>query len=271
MPKSSPLILALALLSLSLGLSGCTTKRLFAEKYQDNLFSANYDPHLDGKLRTDGYYLYYNDSIHEFVSDNYYDPTYHPSLYHTYAIYLQPDGTFVYEDFTHEDHKSFNLKSQGRCYRPDAGGIYSLIGDSLYADVYQVFQSGFFDQNSKWEINKYVYEIIDKETLRLSRIIHADGDVIDRYDVNNDRKYVFKFVPFTDEASRKDPEIKDKKWMWVNKDDWEAYKRELNEYKKKCKEEEKKNQDQQQQHSQEDQLPLWLVLTLAGLLILLNL
>lgn len=218
--------------------------RLFNEKFQDYLFSSHYDPGINEKIKTNGLYLLYNDSTGVFVNT----PSYvlnqkYEDKYFTYGIGFNTDGSFYY---VHYSHTNLFIKDIDGCFDNlilGSDGIYKVKGDYLYADDYLGVYHG---TGTAWELYKWEYNILNDSTLRFRQIIRIrDNEIVSLLN-NDDKKYVYKFVPFSKIPSKNYYMIKEKKWMWENKEDWKAYKRELKAFKK----EQKKARKEQKKQSQ---------------------
>lgn len=203
----------LFLLSLCITVCSCNFalySNKFTKEQQTALFRENMDTHIDTLININGYYAGVADDS-------------------TYIRYLAPflffkDGGFV--KFRFEDEylylKKKNLDLSNK-QMSSFTGSYAIKGDTIICDVYCLYLMS-------WEIwQRYKFKIIDRNTLmrcELAYISKTDSTIY-----KGDGK-VYTFIPATGLPSF-DIDIKRKKWMWENKEEWKRYKKSLKAKKKK--------------------------------------
>lgn len=239
--KLQQYLCALFCMLLSMALGSCVffkEYRSFSLNSTRMLFSVDYGSNIDDKINLNGVYLSYNDSTQEFVSKVAWRG------FSTDGMYFQPDGTVCKITYYHPYPKVFEIKRIDDNFSINSGGIYRIAGDSLYQEIYYRSYERY-----PWELSllKSTYKIIDSHTLKQSKQYAVNSDTVSlTWSAGPRYHHVYKFVPFTEEANRIDAKIKKKKWMWENKEDWKAYKRELKAFKK----EQKKARKEQKKQSQ---------------------
>lgn len=190
--------------------SGCVIigTKMFSRKNQTIRFTNSYNPKIEDRININGYY--YN---------------VRPYLVDLFALY--PDGTFLGFSFYHDRLDSIgkpnvNLDSLIWLYEDKeptyGGGIYTIINDTLIIDRYSN------PYRSRWDLDVYKYEIIDKNTLRRIEWHIFPGH--DKKKMND----IYRFVPAAPLPSPFESSSKSQKWMWYDKKEWEEYRLELQKY-----------------------------------------
>lgn len=187
----------------------------FKRKHQTALFPVNtevYDAYTS-KVKFDGYY-YLDEIINGQLAD--------------VMFTLYPDGTYLGYIFKEDERgnigksvtnlNDFTAMPEKLFY---GGGIYTIDGDTLIIDYYH------HEMGLCWELTIYKFEIIDCNTLRQFEIKWINtlaGATTKRMDD------IYRFTQASPQPSPFEAKSKSKKWMWKNKADWKAYKKELDEY-----------------------------------------
>jgi hypothetical protein len=195
----------------------------FDPSLQNALFSADYQPNTEGKLCTQGYYLPYDADCDKFrsgkgfcISDN------GLVTIVRFCETLIPRDSFsidkMDEYIESDDYFLYNSASEG--------GIYIISGDTLIIDQYDNIYATFHDY---WGLTTIKYKIIDNEILEE---IPTVSDEKDKLQLEFCGPRVYRFVPATKFQNEFYMRIKNTKWMWKNEEDWKAYKKARNEYKK---------------------------------------
>ena len=202
--------------------------RKFDPNLQNALFSADYKPNTEGKICTQGYYLPYDINCNKFRSGRGFCLSDNGMI--TYGIlfaYMYPMdslSTNKLDEFIDNGNFDFNYSDNhtGKTY----GGIYKVSGDTLITDCYYIINSTFLDN---WGLKTTRYKIIDNETL-IEIPTSSDRKDKLRYEFCGPRGY--RFVPATKLPGEFISSVRDPKWMWKNEEDWRAYKKARDEYKK---------------------------------------
>ncbi|MDE5635465.1 MAG: hypothetical protein K2I52_04065 [Muribaculaceae bacterium] len=180
-------------------------------------FSSSYNSDFDSKIDIDGYY---------FLDEP----------YETAAFALYKDGTYlplyfnlkwIKKNINRSTNKLDSVIWINKERKPSfGGGIYKIEGDTLYIHSFYKFYSLPWSYIWEYSIEKYIIE--DANTLRLVGGVIMDNirSNIRRYEANS----IYRFVKASPLPSPFEAEVKTKKWMWENKDDWKAYMIELNKY-----------------------------------------
>lgn len=165
---------------------------------QSMLFSANYNPALKNKLNINGIF------------------TASPKTQGNYKFILYEDGTFA---TINNLSLSYNEEKSFFCL----GGIYKIISDTLIIDEYTR------DTYNTIELNRYKYAILNRTTLKriTEELFRTYG--YKKINVENDN-YIYNFIDISILPSSYGVEIKSKKWMWADKQEWKEYMRQLKEY-----------------------------------------
>ncbi len=189
----------------------------YSKEYQQYHFDKNYRP-LTGKIDIDGYW-YTTDTI---------------IRYYPKAFILYSDGTFFRLFFLEKPEqylgRSFDNLSDSIQY-PDAysqkvliaGGIYGVSGDTLSVEAYT---NELLDK--PWMYYRWVFEIIDKNTLRLFEQQYE----WELKTVAKRMNILYHFVPSEGLPSPFEVMIKTEKWMWSSEEEWMDYRDSLKLYEK---------------------------------------
>lgn len=197
--------------------------RKFDPSMQNALFSADYQPNAEGKVCTQGYYLPYDADCASFrrgrgfkLSDN------GLVTYVNFIKFMIPADSLSNGKMD-EYIKSYKYFFEGYY---DKGSIYKISGDTLIIDIYK---HEYINIKDYWELRTTKYKIIDRETLVEIPTSNDSKEKL-RYELCGHR--VYRFVPATIFQNEFDTHARNKKWMWKNEEDWKAYKKARDEYKK---------------------------------------
>lgn len=197
---------------------------------------------LSSKLNIDGYYVM-EDYIDSIDGDR-------RSLGTNTNLLFFEDGTFIRFRFEEEFLDTLqnmaniqllpNIMTWHNKPWVDVQGYYLLKNDTIVT-------KGFTYEQFVWEMERGVYLIVDKNTIKLiekERIYNEDFlQELKRYDsehnINNtavpNKTYLYHFYPATELPTSELLSIKRKKWFWKNKDDRKIYMRKRKEFLKKKK------------------------------------
>lgn len=182
------------------------TSKEFKPSEQRALFSADYNPDVDNKLKK-GLYLPYDESHRKFVKGE--------------GFILFPDGRveskrlsldyLKMDDATAENIKKLAEAGFITDYTIFEDGIYAVKDDKLYLDLYSVLY------RKHWDLLSEDYTVIDDITV-----------ISDNENLNYSGKSItYRCIPLTDPIAPQQGSSKAQKWMWRNKTDWKNYKTEL--------------------------------------------
>ena len=87
-------------------------------------------------------------------------------------------------------------------------GVYEIRNDTVYCDMYR-WMDLLHIGTQLW---RYEFAIVDSCTLKNNRFCNMNND------------YNFHFVPCTNIVYPRAKFVKDRKWMWKTKEDWQKYK-----------------------------------------------
>lgn len=197
------------ILVISISCNSCVlmfTSKGFKPSEQRALFSADYNPDIDNKLKK-GLYLPYDESHRKFVKGE--------------GFILYPDGRVESKSLSldylkMDDATSENIKRLAEAgfitdYTIFEDGIYTVKDDKLYLDLYSVLY------RKRWDLLNEDYAIIDDVT-----VISANDSL--NY---SGKRITYRCIPLTDPIAPQQGSSKNQKWMWRNKTDWKNYKTEL--------------------------------------------
>lgn len=202
--------------------------RKFDPSMQNALFSADYKPNTEGNICTQGYYLPYDINCNKFRSGRGFCLSDNGMI--TYGIlfaYMYPMdslSTNKMDEFI--DNGNFDFNYYNNHTEKTYGGIYKISGDTLITDCYYRIYSTFCDN---WGLKTTRYKIIDRETLVE---IPTGNDSKEKLRLEFCGPRVYRFVPATKLPDEFISSVRDPKWMWKNEEDWKAYKKARDEYKK---------------------------------------
>lgn len=203
----------LLILAVSLSFSGCTilfTHKDFKKQDQRALFSADYNPDINNRLKS-GVYLLYDESCKKYLKGG------------GYTLY--PDGSVGYSslkiDYLRLDEATpENIKRLMDAdligYDTPLIGIYTVKNDKLYIDTYSNYLKA-------WSITQRDFTVINDFTISEDKIHYSYGQNTLTF---NDRQYVYRYIPITILNSPKEQKLKKQKFLWSNKEDWKNYKSE---------------------------------------------
>lgn len=187
----------------------------FKKKDQNYLFSRNYSPDHEGKLRIDGYY---------YIAGRYTSP---------WFLIFYPDGTFMYNELngveyfeTNDGGDSIGLPiydlTKLATVDKNCIGIYKVYSDTLIIESYQNYM--------QYELHKVTFHIEDSVTLRPCSCIKYTRNGVKSVN-DDDTNYVYKFAPAIKRFSEFDNEMKEKKFLWENDSDRIDYIKKAQRYK----------------------------------------
>ena len=186
-------------------------RRNFRDIDQGIRFSTEYTPLVNDKLNFDGYY--YDDRPNADIEFSLYPDG-------TYLGFCFKDSYFKYKGKSVTDLTSLiwlSDKNEPSYY----GGIYQIVGNTLFIHRYRR------DFSLCWHLTIEQYEIIDRNTLRLNRMFFISKYAGQR---STECNQIYRFVKASPLPSPFEAKVKSEKWMWDNKEEWKAYKQELQEY-----------------------------------------
>lgn len=195
------------ILVISISCNSCVlmfTSKGFKPSEQRALFSADYNPDIDNKLKK-GLYLPYDESHRKFVKGE--------------GFILYPDGRVESKSLSLDYLKMDDATAENIKRLADAGfitdytifedGIYTVKDDKLYLDLYSVLY------RKRWDLLNEDYAIIDDVT-----VISANDSL--NY---SGKRITYRCIPLTDAIAPQQGSSKNQKWMWRNKTDWKNYKK----------------------------------------------
>ena len=180
------------------------TSKGFKPSEQRALFSADYNPDVDNKLKK-GLYLPYDESHRKFVKGE--------------GFILYPDGRVESKGLSLDYLKMDDATAENIKRLADAGfitdytvfedGIYTVKDDKLYLDLYSVLY------RKHWDLLSEDYTVIDDVT------VVSDNDNLNY----SGKRITYRCIPLTDPIAPQQGSSKNQKWMWRNKTDWKNYKK----------------------------------------------
>ena len=114
------------------------------------------------------------------------------------GIAFYKDGTIKQIDVNHRFH-----------WIPISDGVYTISNDTIYAETFC-----FIGMNGGMQLFHLRFKIFDKQHLQLFE--WSD------YDSSYKKNDVFRFIP-SDSLPLPYTHMKQKKWMWTDKNKWKAY------------------------------------------------
>lgn len=202
----------LLLLAVGLSFNSCTILFIhkdFKKQDQRALFSADYNPDINNRLKA-GVYLLYDESCQKYLEGS------------GYTLY--PDGSVGYsslkidylklDDATPENIQKL-LDADLIGYDPTVRGIYTVKNDKLYIDTY----SHYF---KAWSVTQKDFTVINDFTISRDKIHYSYGKNTLTF---NDREYVYRYIPITIPDSPEKQKLKKQKFLWSNKEDWKEFKK----------------------------------------------
>lgn len=203
----------LFILVVSLSFSSCTilfTYKNFKKQDQRALFTADYNPDINNRLKA-GVYLLYDESCQKYLKGG--------------GLTLYPDGSVGYsslnidylklDEATPENIKRL-MDADLIGYDTTLRGFYTVKNDKLYIDTY----SHYF---KAWSIDQEDYTVINDVTIIKDRSHYSESKNTLTF---NSRLYVYRYIPITILNSPKEQKLKKQKFLWSNKEDWKNYKSE---------------------------------------------
>lgn len=204
---------SLIIIFVGISFSGCFLMRTtfdFKPSEQTALFSADYNPDVDNKLK-DGIYLPYNESCRKFINGSGFclfpDGRVEETIFYLDYLKLEDATQSNIERLFAEDY--FFLWSLHKYQVGNADGIYTVKGNKLYLDIYAYY--GLKD----WNLSKSEYYILDDVTVML---VAPDSDIQNRI--------IYRCIDYPITSQPPHFSAKRQKWMWSNKEDWKNFKSE---------------------------------------------
>lgn len=188
----------------------------FGKDRQTILFQKDYSPNADGRIGLNGMYLPFDTVASKFIVSE--------DQVGAYLLYDNGSAVFVAINPVQATNGRLPLQSLNDCVYED-DGIYSISGDSLIADVYMV------NDKNQWYLSKHVFRIHDHNTLQLLSVANINNDNTQHNDYSGSEVF-YRLSETSGLPSSFEAMNKREKWLWENKDDWKAYKKDLKKWEK---------------------------------------
>lgn len=195
---------------------------------QNALFTSDYQPNITEKVRTNGYFFLYDQSSSKFLKGIGFR-LFDSGVMSNISLYFNgiPEDSMSLDKIDEIVDVSAVFFIDSAYGDGPKGGIYKISGDTLIIDRYYSDSDYIFRDN--WTIETSKYKVINNEILEEIPTGDNEKDKL-RREFSGLR--VYRFVPATKLPDEFISSVRDPKWMWKNEEDWRAYKKARDEYKK---------------------------------------